>query len=141
MARLGVVVPTHLCVRAATSSAGHEKRRASPMLDSENAPRHLQCWHRWPYIRTLPTVAQVSFTVDADMQLLRRTVGLCARIKRAVLDVLEAALEIDKLGMGQVHKDAPLILRVDAHLVTYSLDLESESATISGAEPVRQAVA
>ena len=110
------------------------------MLDSKNAPRHLQCWHRWSSIRTLLTVAQVSFTVEANMQL-RRAIGLRARIKRAVLDVLEAALEIGKLGMGHVHKDAPLIIRVDAHLVTYSLDLESESATIWGAEPVRQAVA
>ena len=85
-------------------------------------------------------VAQVSLTVDADMQL-RRAVGLRAQTKRAVLAVLEAALEIGKLGMGHVHKDAPLIIRVGAHLVTYSLDLESESVTISGAEPVREASA
>jgi len=85
-------------------------------------------------------VAQVSLTVDADMQL-RRTAGLRGRAKSAVLDVLESALEIGKLGMGRLHKDAPLMIRVDAHLVTYSLDLESESATIWGAEPVRQALA
>jgi hypothetical protein len=84
-------------------------------------------------------VAQVSFTVDADMQL-RRTVGLRARVKRAVLGVLESALAITKLGTGNVHKDAPLIIRVGSHLVTYSLDLERESATIWGAEPVREAV-
>ena len=44
--------------------------------------------------------------------------------KRAVLGVLEAALEIGKLGTGQVHKDTPLLVRVGSHLVTYSLDLE-----------------
>jgi hypothetical protein len=85
------------------------------------------------------TVAQVSVTVDADMQL-RRTVGLRARAKRAVLGVLEAALEISKLGTGQVHKDTPLMVRVGSHLVTYSLDLERESATVWGAEPVRESV-
>jgi len=97
-------------------------------------------WHGWSSIRTLREVAQVYFTVDAEMQL-RRTVGLRARTKRAVLEVLEAALEICRLGMGHVHKDAPLIIRVGAHLVTYSLDLESEFATIWGAEPVREATA
>jgi hypothetical protein len=85
-------------------------------------------------------MAQVFLTVDTEMQL-RHTVGLRDSTKRAVLDVLEAALEIGKLGMGHVHKDAPLIIRVGAYPVTYSLDLESESATIWGAEPVREAAA
>ena len=82
---------------------------------------------------------QVFFTVDAEMQL-RRATGLRARAKRAVLDVLEAALEVRKLGTGYVHKDAPLILRAGSHLLLYSLDLEQELATIWDAEPVRQAV-
>ena len=77
--------------------------------------------------------------MDADMQL-RRAAGLRARAKRAVLDVLEAALEVRKLGTGNVHKDAPLILRVGSHLLLYSLDLEQQLATIWNAEPVRQAV-
>jgi len=64
-------------------------------------------------------VAQVSLTVDADMQF-RRTVGLRARAKRAVLDVLEAALEISKLCTGSVQRDAPLFIRVGSHLVTPS---------------------
>ena len=110
------------------------------MLDSEVLLVTCSAWHRRSSIRTLPDVAQVSFTVEAEMQL-RRMVGLRARTKRAVLEVLEEALEIGKLGMGHVHKDAPLIIRVGAHLVTYSLDLESESVTISGAEPVREASA
>jgi len=38
--------------------------------------------------------------------------------------LLEAAVEIRNLGTGSVHKDAPLIIRVGSHLVTYSLDLE-----------------
>jgi len=84
-------------------------------------------------------VAQVSLTADAELQL-RHTAGLRARAKRAVLGVLEAALEIRKLGTGNVHKDAPLIIQVGSHLVTYSLDLERESATVWGAEPVREAV-
>jgi len=83
-------------------------------------------------------VAQVSLTVDADMQF-RHTVGLRARAKRAVLAVLEAALEIRKLGAGNVHKDAPLIIRVGSHVVMYSLDLEQESANIWRAEPVQKA--
>ena len=110
------------------------------MLDSEMLLVTCSAWHGRSSIRTLPDVIQVSFTVEAEMQL-RRMVGLRARTKRAVLEVLEAALEIGKLGMGHVHKDAPLIIRVGAHLVTYSLDLESESVTISGAEPVREASA
>jgi len=85
-------------------------------------------------------VPQVFLMVDAEMQL-RRMAGLRTRAERAVLEVLEAALEVRKLGTGHVQKDAPLIIRVGSHLVTYSLDLESESATICGAEPVRQAVA
>ena len=60
--------------------------------------------------------------------------------KRAVLGVLEAALEIGKLGTGQVHKDTPLMVRVGSHLVTHSLDLERESATVWAAEPVRESV-
>ena len=84
-------------------------------------------------------MAQVSLTADAELQL-RHTAGLRARAKRAVLGVLEAALEIRKLGTGNVHKDAPLIIQVGSHLVTYSLDLERESATVWGAEPVREAV-
>jgi hypothetical protein len=71
---------------------------------------------------------------------LRHTVGLRARAKRAVLGVLEAAVEIRNLGTGSVHKDAPLIIRVGSHLVTYSLDLERGSATVWGAEPVRERV-
>jgi len=35
--------------------------------------------------------------------------------------VLESALEIRKLGAGNVHKDAPLLIRVGPYLVTYSL--------------------
>jgi len=85
-------------------------------------------------------MAQVFLTVDADLQL-RRTVGLRARVKHAVADVLEAALQISQLGKGNVHKDAPLILRVGHCLVTYSLDVEQESATIWRAEPVREAAA
>jgi len=69
----------------------------------------------------------------------RHTVGLRARAKRAVLAVLEAALEIRKLGAGNVHKDAPLIIRVGSHVVMYSLDLEQESANIWRAEPVQKA--
>jgi len=85
-------------------------------------------------------VAQVSFTVDADTQL-RRTAGLRARVKRAVSGVLESALEICRLGTGSVQKDAPLVIRVASHLVTYSLDLEQASATVRGAEPVPEALA
>jgi hypothetical protein len=67
---------------------------------------------------------------------LRRTVGLRDRAKRAVLSVLVAALEISKLGTGRVKKDTPLILRVGSHVLMYSLDLDRESATIWGTEPV-----
>ena len=76
-----------------------------------------------------------------------RAVGIALRAQALVgpsserASRLEAALEVRKLGTGHVQKDAPLIIRVGSHLVTYSLDLESESATICGAEPVRQAVA
>jgi len=62
-------------------------------------------------------MAQVFLTVDTEMQL-RRTAGLRASTKCAVLDVPEAALEIGKPGMGHV-----------------------ESTTIWGAEPARQAAA
>ena len=77
--------------------------------------------------------------VDAEVQL-RRTTGLRDRAKRAVLGVLEAALEVRKLGTRQLHKDAPLILRVGSFLLMYSLDLEQESATIWRAEPVQKSV-
>ena len=89
-----------------------------------------------PLYATSRTVAQVSLTVAADMQF-RHTVGLRARAKRAVLAVLEAALEIRKLGAGNVHK--PLIIRVGSHVVMYSLDLEQESANTWRAEPVHEA--
>jgi len=82
-------------------------------------------------------VAQVSFTVDADMKL-RRTVGLRIHVERAVLGVLETALELSKLGSGNVRSDAPLVMRVGSHLVAYSLDLEGESVTIWRAEPVQE---
>jgi hypothetical protein len=92
-----------------------------------------------PHVRSWK-VAEISFTVDANMQL-RGMVGLRDRARHAVLEVLESALEIRKLGMAHVHKDAPLLIRVGPYLVTYSLDLESDSATIWGAEPVRQSAA
>jgi len=97
-------------------------------------------WHRYSSVHTLGTVAQVSFTVDAQMQL-RRMVGLRARIRRAVFGVLESALEIRKLGAGNVHKDAPLLIRVGPYLVTYSLDLESKAAAIWSAEQVQETAA
>lgn len=96
-------------------------------------------WHRYSSVHTLGTVAQVSFTVDAQVQL-RRMVGLRARVKRAVLGV-ESALEIRKLGAGYVHKDAPLLIRVGPDLVTYSLDRDSKAATILGAEQVQETAA
>ena len=52
---------------------------------------------------------------------LRRTVGLRARVRRSVADVLESALAISELGIANVNKDAPLIVRVGPCLVTYSL--------------------
>jgi hypothetical protein len=85
-------------------------------------------------------VAQVSFTVDADMQL-RRMAGLRIHVERAVLGVLECALELSKLGSGNVRSDAPLVMRVGSHLVAYSLDLEQESVTIWRAEPVQESAA
>ena len=88
----------------------------------------------------LGEVPQVFLTVDAEVQL-RRTVGLRDRAKRAVLGVLEAALEVRKLGTGYVHKDTPLILRAGSLLLMYSLDLEHESATVWRAEPVQESVA
>jgi hypothetical protein len=54
------------------------------------------------------------------------------------LDVLEAAGEIRKLGSGAVSKDAPLVLKVGVHLVTYSLDLDDECVTVWSAEPVQE---
>lgn len=78
--------------------------------------------------------------MDAEMQL-RRKVGLRDQAKRAVLGVLEAALEVRKLGTGHVNKDAPLILRMGSHLLTYSLDLEQEIATVWHAEQVQESTA
>ena len=86
----------------------------------------------------LRILAQVRFTVDADVQL-RRKVGLRTRVREALLDVLGAAMELRKLSGGEVGKDAPLVLKVDTHLVTYSIDLDSESVTVWSAEPVRDA--
>jgi|GraSoiStandDraft_4_1057263.scaffolds.fasta_scaffold24484_2 hypothetical protein len=83
------------------------------------------------------TLAQVTFTVEADVQL-RRTLGLRTRVRRALLDVLEAATEIRKLGGSDVDKDAPLFLKVGESLVTYSIDLENQSLTVWSAEPIRQ---
>lgn len=80
-------------------------------------------------------VAQVSISLDAEMRL-RRTLGLRAQVSRAVTEVLEAALEIRRLGIDGVPKDAPLIIRVGSCLVTYSLDLEHKSATVWRVEPV-----
>jgi len=85
-------------------------------------------------------MAQVSLTVNADRAFLL-TAGLRAEVERAVLDVLEAALEVRKLATGNVRNDVRLIIRVGSHLVSYSLDLERQSATIWGAEPMRRAVA
>jgi hypothetical protein len=79
----------------------------------------------------------VYLTVDADMQL-RRAVSLRARVKSAVLSVLEAALEIRKLGARNVHKDAPLILSVGGYEIRYSLDLDADCATVWCAEPARE---
>jgi len=85
-------------------------------------------------------MSQVFLTVDAEIQL-RRKVGLRDQAKRAVLAVLEAALEVRKLGTGQVNEDAPLILRVGSHLLTYSLDLDQEIATVWHAEQVQESAA
>jgi hypothetical protein len=82
-------------------------------------------------------VADVYLTIDADMEL-RRAVGLRTRIKSAVLSVLEAALEVRKLGARNVHKDAPLILSVDGYEIRYSLDLDGDCATVWSAEPARE---
>ena len=76
-------------------------------------------------------------TVDADMEL-RPAVGLRTRVKSAVLSVLEAALEVSKLGTRTVHKDAPLILNVGDYEIRYSLDLDGECATVWSAEPARE---
>jgi hypothetical protein len=78
----------------------------------------------------------VYLTVDADMEL-RRAVGLRARVKSAVSNVLEAALEVRKLGARSVHKDAPLILNVGGYEIRYSLDLDGDCATVWSAEPAR----
>jgi hypothetical protein len=64
-------------------------------------------------------LAQVRFTVDADVQL-RRKVGLRTGIREALLDVLGAAMELRKLSGGGVGKD-------------------SECVTVWSAEPVRDA--
>lgn len=66
---------------------------------------------------------------------LRRAAGLRSRVKSAVLSVLEAALEVSKLGARNVHKDAPLILSVDGYEIRYSLDLDGDCATVWSAEP------
>ena len=85
----------------------------------------------------LELMADVYLTVDADMEL-RRAVGLRTRVKSAVLSVLEAALEVSKLGTRTVHKDAPLILNVGGCEIRYSLDLDGECATVWSAEPARE---
>jgi len=59
-------------------------------------------------------------------------------VKNAVSSVLEAALEVSKLGARNVHKDAPLILSVDGYEVRYSLDLDGNCATVWSAEPARE---
>ena len=76
-------------------------------------------------------------TVDADVQL-RRAAGLRGKVKDAVLSVLEAALEVSKLGTRKLHKDAPLILNVSGYEIRYSLDLDGDCATVWSAEPVRE---
>jgi hypothetical protein len=82
-------------------------------------------------------VAQVAFTVDADTQL-RRTAGLRAKVASAVLGILETALELRRLGSGNVQMTRPL---VGSHAVMYSLDLEQGSATIWRAEPLQASAA
>jgi len=104
------------------------------VLDRENALLNLASV---PSVLSYEMVPQVFLTLDAEIEM-RGTVGLRDRAKRAVLGVLEAALEVRKLGTGHVHKEAPLILRMGSHLLTYSLDLDHESATIWGAEPVSE---
>ena len=78
--------------------------------------------------------------MDANLQL-RRTVGLRAQVERAVLGVLECALELSKLGSGNVRNDAPLVMRLGSHLVAYSLDLDQESVPIWRAEPMGEVAA
>ena len=63
--------------------------------------------------------------------------GLRAEVQHRLLGVLEAALEIRKLPGGEVHKGAPLVIQVDGHEVTYSLDLDTETVEILSVEPVR----
>jgi hypothetical protein len=82
-------------------------------------------------------MAYVSFTVGADTEL-RRTVGLRAQVTGAILGVLETALELRRLGSGNLHSDAPLVMQVGSYVVAYSLHLEQESATIWRAERVQQ---
>jgi hypothetical protein len=107
------------------------------MVDSENASFHSQ------YVASAllgnarsESVAEVYLTVDADAGL-RRT-ALRTRIKDAVLRVLEAAQEVSKLGARNLHKDAPLILKVDGYEIRYSLDLDGDCATVWSAEPARE---
>ena len=81
-------------------------------------------------------VTQVISSLDAMVQMGRRP-GLRAEVQQRVLSVLEAALEIRKLPGGEVNKAAPLVIQVDGHEVTYSLDLDIESVEILSVEPVR----
>jgi len=77
----------------------------------------------------------VNLSFEARLQL-GRAVRLRDEVKRAVFAVLDAALEVRRLCGGQVHRDAPLVLKVDGHLVTYSLDLDAGCATIISAEAI-----
>ncbi len=125
---------------APSSRIEHGKRRGSLLRNRENHWFTCRAWRPYDSVSTLVLVAQVSFTVDADMKL-RRTVGLRVHVERAVLGVLETALELSKLGGGNVRTDATLVMRVGSLLVAYSLDLEGESVTIWRAEPLQESAA
>ncbi len=76
------------------------------------------------------TVAQVFTTIDASAQL-GRVAGLRALVEEHLLGILESAVEIKKLQAewsADVH--APLLTRVDAFEILYSLDVNSASATV-----------
>ena len=77
-------------------------------------------------------MAQVLATIAALAQMAKEP-GLRKKVESQLSGIVEAALEIERLGsMHLSNTQAPLITRVDHYEVTYQLDVRSQVASILG---------
>lgn len=82
-------------------------------------------------------MAEVVFAPNAVVHV-AQTPGLCTRVRRELLGILEAAMAVWPASSWsrKVAPDDFLCLRIGGYSITYTLDLERELARVLSATPL-----